>query len=156
METQEQEYCGTCEMWTSLIKTWYRQRHKASSFFHRSGVYLVPCHVALCAVLFFCFPFIISNPHFQFSIDYVRLISFSGTCSFTTIMTFLPLLFFPLSFFLSSFYSFLMDQVTYLLSKQKYQYQNTTNYSYTTFYIKYIHGSPQCFFKIKNIYINNA
>lgn len=61
METQEQEYCGTCEMWTSLIKTWYRQRHKASSFSHRNGVYLVPCHVALCAVLFICFPFIIKS-----------------------------------------------------------------------------------------------
>lgn len=123
METQEQEYCGTCEMWTSLIKTWYRQRHKASSFSHRNGVYLVPCHVALCAVLFICFPFIIKSTFPIFNrlrqVDFVfRNLLFYHYHDIST-----PTLLSFIKFFVASFYFFVMDQVTYLLSKQKYQYQ---------------------------------
>jgi len=69
-------------------------------FSSSNGVFLVPRHVALCAVLFLFYCYQITSP-----LDYVRLVPFSGTYSFTILILcpvlHIPILPYPLPFFIN-------------------------------------------------------
>lgn len=56
-------------------RQWLRLGTVKDSFSPRNGVYLVPHHVALCAVLFIFFPFVLTSTS---PLDCVSFIPFSG------------------------------------------------------------------------------